>query len=231
MKKTNIFLVEDDESFGAVLQSYLEMNDYSVTWLREGSQALELFNANAYDICVLDIMLPQTDGFEVARHIKNLQPEMPMIFLTARALKKDVLYGYDLGADDYITKPFDSDVLLCKLRAILQRRRNPPDEKARVIIGRYTYEPDRRILKKADSSRKLSPKEGHLLQLLAAHENTVVDRHKALNQIWGQDDYFSGRSMDVYITRLRKYLKEDESVSIENVHGSGYVLRIEGGHK
>jgi DNA-binding response OmpR family regulator len=227
MKKVNIFLVEDDESFGSVLQSYLEMNDYQVVWQKDGHQALREFTPHTYQLCVLDIMLPKMDGFALAREIKSLQPDIPLVFLTAKTLKKDVLQGYNLGADDYITKPFDSDVLLCKIQAILNRRAGASQRNEPVTIGSYQYDPVRRILQKGDVKRKLSPKEGHLLQLLAAHINNILDREKALRQVWGQNDYFTGRSMDVYITRLRKYLKDDASISIENVHGSGFVLRID----
>lgn len=227
MEKVNIFLVEDDESFGSVLQSYLEMNDYRVVWEKDGHQALREFTPHTYHLCVLDIMLPKMDGFALAREIKALQPDIPLVFLTAKTLKKDVLQGYNLGADDYITKPFDSDVLLCKIQAILNRQSGISQRNEPVPIGSYQYDPVRRILRKGDVRRKLSPKEGHLLQLLAAHSNDMLDREKALRQVWGQSDYFTGRSMDVYITRLRKYLRDDATISIENVHGSGFVLRID----
>jgi len=227
MKKASIFLVEDDESFGSVLQSYLEMNDYTVVWEKDGQQALRGFSPNTYNLCVVDIMLPKMDGFALAREIRSLQPDIPLVFLTARTMKKDILQGYSLGADDYITKPFDSDVLLCKIQAILNRGAGSAQDNEPVRIGAYQYDPVRRILSKGDTGRKLSPKEGHLLQLLAVYRNGMLDRGKALKQVWGQNDYFTGRSMDVYITRLRKYLKDDATVSIENVHGSGFVLRID----
>lgn len=237
-KKHRIFLVEDDESFGSVLKSYLEMNDYEVYLVRDGRQAMKEFAAGEYDMCILDIMLPHVDGFALAREVKAIQPSLPMIFLTAKTLKKDILQGYELGADDYVTKPFDSDVLLCKMRAILSRRGGNAAAGEQLKIGRYRYDPDQRILSDGDATdgevsdggtnRKLSPKEGHLLQMLAGHKNTVLSREHALKQIWGQDDYFAGRSMDVYITRLRKYLKDDPALSIENIHGSGYILKEEG---
>ena len=226
MKKNSIYLVEDDESFGSVLQSYLEMNHYTVFWVSDGERALREFTPERFDLCILDIMLPHLDGFSLAREIKTLQPGMPLIFLTAKTLKQDILQGYGLGADDYITKPFDSEVLLCKIRAILNRRVGDSDVSGPLDIGRYTLDQDQRVLKLGEEQRKLSPKEGQLLKLLAEHRNTVLNREKALKQVWGQDDYFTGRSMDVYITRLRKYLKDDPSISIENVHGSGYVLKI-----
>jgi DNA-binding response OmpR family regulator len=227
MKKHKVFLVEDDENFGSVLQSYLEMNDYSVLWVKDGAKAQQEYTVDDFDICILDVMLPNVDGFSLAREIKSIDSNVPMIFLTAKTLKKDILQGYELGADDYITKPFDSDVLLCKIRAILNRNTESDEPEQEYKLGRYLYDAQRRVLSIADHKRKLSPKEGDLLKLFIEHKGRVLNREKALKLIWGQDDYFTGRSMDVYITRLRKYLKDDPAISIENVHGSGYVLRLE----
>jgi DNA-binding response OmpR family regulator len=227
MDKPKVFLVEDDENFGSVLQSYLEMNDYMVHWTKDGAIASKDFKKDTFDICILDIMLPNVDGFSVAKDIRSMDTEVPMIFLTAKTLKKDVLHGYELGADDYITKPFDSDVLLCKIRAILNRKSGITEQSEEYKIGLFTYDPGQRILKHKDHQRRLSPKEGELLRIFIEHKGSVLNREKALMQIWGQDDYFTGRSMDVYITRLRKYLKDDPSIIIENVHGSGYILREE----
>ena len=227
MNKHKIYLVEDDENFGSVLQSYLEMNDYVVRWIKDGAKAQNEFTANEFDICILDIMLPNVDGFTVAKEIRTVDPLVPMIFLTAKTLKKDILHGYELGADDYITKPFDSDVLLCKIKAILNRNTEEYGTIREYKLGQYIYDSQRRILKYKDQKRKLSPKEGDLLKLFADHKNEVLNREKALKLIWGQDDYFTGRSMDVYITRLRKYLKEDPAITIENVHGSGFFFRVE----
>lgn len=227
MNHSSIFLVEDDANFGSVLKSYLEMNDFVVCWVQDGNDAFAEFKEGQYDLCVLDIMLPNKDGFSIAREIKTQDPSMPLIFLTAKTLKQDVLRGYEMGADDYVTKPFDSDVLLCKIRAILNRKKSETFALNEIKVGAYRFHTDRRILKIGDHQRKLSPKEGELLKLFLEHINQVLDRDKALNSIWGQDDYFTARSMDVYITRLRKYLKQDPSIAIENVHGSGYILRVE----
>jgi len=227
MNKPKVYLVEDDENFGSVLQSYLEMNNYIVQWVQDGAKAKQEFVVNTYDICIVDIMLPNVDGFDVAREIKSLDSSLPVIFLTAKTLKKDVLHGFELGADDYITKPFDSDVLLCKIRAILNRNSEEKEAEQVYALGIFTYDPQRRILKHKNHNRKLSPKEGDLMKLFIEHKNVVLNREKALKLIWGQDDYFTGRSMDVYVTRLRKYLKDDPSVMIENVHGSGYVMQVE----
>ncbi|MDA3954586.1 MAG: response regulator transcription factor [Bacteroidales bacterium] len=224
--KHHIFLVEDDENFGSVLKSYLEMNNFNVTWFKDGADAIANFTTQKFDFCILDIMLPNVDGFTVAKKIKQLNPEIPTIFLTAKTLKDDVLQGYKIGADDYITKPFDSEVLLYKIKAIIKRNSEPTDDSHNFSIGKYRFNSELRTLRIKDNSVKLSPKESELLQMLCLHENKILDRDKALNKIWGEDGYFTARSMDVYITKLRKYLKNDPSIEIENIHGSGFILKI-----
>jgi DNA-binding response OmpR family regulator len=224
--KHNIFLVEDDENFGSVLKSYLEMNGFNVSWIKDGANAIEKFNSQKFDFCILDIMLPNIDGFAIAKKIKQLNPEIPTIFLTAKTLKKDVLEGYKIGADDYVTKPFDSEVLLCKIKAIIKRNSEPIDNSHNFTIGKYTFDSELRILSIKDDSVKLSPKENELLKMLCLHENKILNRDKALNKIWGEDGYFTARSMDVYITKLRKYLKNDPNIEIENVPGSGFIFKI-----
>ncbi|MDA3865668.1 MAG: response regulator transcription factor [Salinivirgaceae bacterium] len=225
MKIYKIFLVEDDINFGTVLRSYLEMNKYSVTWVDDGQYASEHFREQNYDICILDVMLPNVDGFTIARNIRKINPHIPFIFLTAKSLKEDILEGFKIGADDYITKPFDSEVLLYKIKAILRRKSIDQDDTRMLEIGKYTYNTAQRVLNHGDKQQKLSPKEGALLQLFANNMNKVVNRELALREIWGESTYFTTRSMDVYITKLRKYLKDDPMLHIENVHGSGYVLR------
>ena len=222
----NIFLVEDDENFGSVLKSYLEMNDFKVTWIKDGAQAIHNFLQQKYDICILDIMLPNVDGFNIAKKIKELNSEIPTIFLTAKTLKEDILEGFKIGADDYITKPFDSEVLLYKIKAIIKRNQTSDPDSNLFNIGKYKFDSELRILSFNDDSVKLSPKEGELLKMLCLHENKILDRDKALNKIWGEDGYFTARSMDVYITKLRKYLCNDQSIEIENIHGSGFILKI-----
>ncbi len=222
--KHNIFLVEDDENFGSVLKLYLEMNDFNVSWFKDGVDAIANFNSQKFDFCILDIMLPNADGFTVAKKIKSINAEIPTIFLTAKTLKEDVLEGYKIGADDYVTKPFDSEVLLYKIKAILKRNSNQIEDSASFIIGKYSFNAELRILSIADDTVKLSPKESELLKMLCMHENKILDRDKALNKIWGEDGYFTARSMDVYITKLRKYLKEDTAVELINVHGVGFKL-------
>ena len=225
-KQQKIFLVEDDLSFGSVLKSYLELNDFSVEWVDDGKYAMERFRKASYDICILDIMLPNVDGFTIAEEIRKINGKVPIVFLTAKKLKEDQLKGYGAGADDYITKPFDTDILLCKIKAILTRNEMSLPEKDVYEIGRFIFNSKLRILTIADKEIKMSPKEGQLLEMLAQNPNGLISREVALKKIWGSDDYFTARSMDVYITKLRKYLSDDPSLNIKNIHGSGFQLTI-----
>lgn len=226
MRNSSIFLVEDDVNFGSVLKSYLEMNDFTVTWVKDGAKAFDIFSQFTFDICILDIMLPNLDGFSIARQIKQRDKEIPVIFLTAKTLKDDILEGFKIGADDYITKPFDSEVLLYKIKAILKRNKAESDYETMFDIGSYLFDSTLRTLTLKNKIEKLSPKEGELLKLLCQNKNKMLDRDKALRQIWGNDGYFTARSMDVYITKLRKYLINDPAIEIENIHGTGFILRI-----
>jgi len=226
-EKLKIFLVEDDQNFGAVLKVYLEMHDYKVNWVDDGKNALPIFRESKYDICILDVMLPNVDGFTIGKEIKLLNPSIPMIFLTAKTLKKDELEGYRIGADDYIKKPFDSEILLYKIKAILKReglKNEGSGEEMVYSIGKYSFDYKYRTLISNESERKLSPKEADLLKLLCQNKNNILPRDEALKSIWGDDNYFTTRSMDVYITKLRKYLKDDPSIELINVHGSGFRL-------
>jgi two-component system, OmpR family, response regulator len=225
-KEVKIFLVEDDLSFGSVLKSYLEINDYSVDWVDDGKYAVEHFRKGLFNICILDIMLPHVDGFTIAREIRQINSEVPIIFLTAKKLKEDVLKGYGVGGDDYITKPFDTDILLAKINAILSRRDHQSGSKDIYEIGKYTFNPKLRTLAYENDEKKLSPKEAQLLELLAVNPNALISREMALKKIWGSDDYFTARSMDVYITKLRKFLSEDPSLVIKNIHGAGFQLVV-----
>jgi DNA-binding response OmpR family regulator len=229
MKKNNIFLVEDDLNFGSVMKSYLEMNDFEVNWINDGKNAVAAFNKGSYDLCILDVMLPHVDGFTIGTEIKKNKPGVPIIFLTAKTLKEDMIKGFNVGADDYVTKPFDSDVLIYKIKAILKRNQagNEEAEIDEIIpIGKFNFEYKTRNLSCADAPDvKLSPKEGQLLLYLAQNKNKVLDRNFALEKIWGEQGYFTARSMDVYITKLRKYLKSDPNLEIVNIHGSGYILK------
>ncbi len=225
-KNARIFLVEDDLSFGSVLKSYLEINDYDVDLVDDGKLAVDVFRRGVYDLCILDVMLPHVDGFTIASEIRTMNSVIPIIFLTAKKLKEDLLHGYGVGADDYITKPFDTDILLCKIRAIISRRDTQDGSKDIYEIGKYIYNSKLRTLTIAGQERQLSPKEGQLLEMLALSSNALVSREAALKKIWGADDYFTARSMDVYVTKLRKYLGDDPQIVLKNIHGSGFQLLV-----
>lgn len=223
----HIFLVEDDLSFGAVLKSYLEISNYRVTWIDNGRNALDRFRSGKYNLCLLDVMLPQVDGFTIGRDIKKISPGMPVIFLTAKTLKEDILRGYDAGADDYITKPFDTEVLLCKITAVLKRQGNDFNREPEALeVGSYHFNVRLRQLERGDFIQKLSPREADLLKILCLNKNRLLPRETALKAIWGNNGYFTARSMDVFITRLRKYLSGDPAVEIKNLHGTGFILEI-----
>lgn len=225
-KKMKILLVEDDPNFGSVLKNYLELNDYEVKLATDGFAGYEQFVSGKYDICILDVMMPKKDGFTLAKEIREKDEHVPLIFLTAKTMKDDMLSGFRVGADDYITKPFDSEVLLYKLKAILKRsgdKQNDPTQKE-FKVGKYHFNFDHRTIILNGVSQKLSPKEADLLRLLCIYKNELLPRQKALKEIWGDDNYFNARSMDVFITKLRKYLKEDDSLDIINIHGRGFRL-------
>ena len=226
-RKKRVFLVEDDQNFGAVMKSYLEINSYFVNWIQDGNNALNEYKKDDYDLCILDVMLPNIDGFSIASSIRKLDSKTPIVFLTAKSMKSDIIKGFNLGADDYITKPFDSDVLLLKIKAILRRENRIAENIDKIInIGNYTFDYKQRIIKLKNNSFKLSPKESELLFLLCENKNKVLNRDEALIKIWKDNNYFTTRSMDVFITKLRKYLKEDSNIEISNIHGSGFILKI-----
>lgn len=225
--KPHIFLVEDDLSFGAVLKSYLEINDFEVEWVDDGKSAMNQFNKSSFDICILDVMLPNIDGFTIGTEIRKVNTDVPILFLTAKNLREDVLKGYRIGADDYITKPFDTEVLIFKLRAILKRQAGTqPRDTDFYTIGSYLFDYRLRTIEHEGSKHKLSPKETELLKMLCDNRNELLPRETALKKIWGDDGYFTARSMDVYLTKLRKLFTEDPSVEIRNIHGSGFMLEI-----
>ena len=224
-KSNHIFLVEDDLSFGAVLKSYLEIHEYEVTWVDDGKYAVDKFKSGNYQICILDVMLPNVDGFTIGSQIRQLNKVIPMVFLTAKTLKEDILKGYNVGADDYITKPFDTEVLLCKIQAIIKRQPTHADNEQIIFtIGSYEFDSKIRSIIRKGVKQKLSPKEADLLKLLCQNKNELLSRETALRKIWGEDGYFTARSMDVFITKLRKYLKDDPNIEIKNIHGSGFLL-------
>ena len=228
-KKYKILLCEDDSNLGLVLKNFLELNDYDVILERDGRLGLGAFQREKFDLCLLDVMMPNVDGFTLAEEIRDIDPDVPLFFLSAKTLKEDILQGYRLGADDYITKPFDSDVLMHKIKAIIKR--NEEDHKItdniEFELGAYHFNPKLRELKIKETTQVLSPKENELLKMLAEYKNDLLTREKALKKIWGSDTYFNGRSMDVYIAKLRKYLKEDSTIEIVNIHGNGFRLVVQ----
>jgi two-component system, OmpR family, response regulator len=224
--KHKILLVEDDQNLGMVLKNYLELNDYDVTLERDGILGLAAFRREKYELCLLDVMMPNMDGFTLAEEIRDTDPDVPLFFLSAKTMKEDIINGYKLGADDYITKPFDSEVLLLKIKAILKRNEemNRVSDNLEFDLGKYHFNPKLRELTADGKTNTLSPKENELLKMLAEFKNDLLPREQALKRIWGSDTYFNGRSMDVYIAKLRKYLKEDTSIEIVNIHGNGFRL-------
>lgn len=225
-KKNKILLCEDDANLGMVLKNYLELNEYEVTLERDGRLGLAAFQREKFDICLLDVMMPNMDGFTLAEEIRDVDPDIPLFFLSAKTMKDDIIQGYKLGADDYITKPFDSEVLLLKIKAILKRNEedNRISDNIEFDLGKYHFNPKLRELKHDGMTQTLSPKENELLKMLAEHKNDLLPRERALKKIWGSDTYFNGRSMDVYIAKLRKYLKDDTNIEIVNIHGNGFRL-------
>jgi DNA-binding response OmpR family regulator len=226
--KSKILLCEDDTNLGMVLKNYLELNDYDVTLERDGRLGLAAFQREKYDICLLDVMMPNMDGFTLAEEIRDINPDVPLFFLSAKTMKDDIIQGYKLGADDYITKPFDSEVLLHKIKAIIKRNEEDHREEINAVydLGKYHFNPRLRELTVEGKTSTLSPKENELLKMLADYKNDLLPRESALKKIWGSDTYFNGRSMDVYIAKLRKYLKEDEKLEIVNIHGNGFRLVV-----
>lgn len=231
-----ILLVEDDQNFGDVLRSYLEMHDYAVTLATDGVQGIEAFKKSPYDLCIFDVMMPKKDGFTLAKEVRERNQEVPIIFLTAKTMKEDILHGFKLGADDYIPKPFNSEELLYRIQAILKRstkQPDPKDDQKEFIFGEYHFNYPLRILtyngttdQQDENQWKLSPKEAELLRLFCKYLNDVMPRSEALTKIWNEDNYFTARSMDVFVTKLRKYLSKDPNIEIANIHGNGFRLLI-----
>ena len=228
-QKTKLLLAEDDENLGLLLREYLVAKGYDATLFPDGETAYRGFTKGRYDICILDIMMPQKDGFTLAKDIRIVNPDIPIIFLTAKNLKEDVIEGFKLGADDYITKPFSMEELIFRIEAILRRTSQESQLSLQQIftLGRYTLDTHKQTLTDRDNVVKLTTKEVDLLKLLCQNANKILERNYALKAIWIDDNYFNARSMDVYITKLRKHLKDDPSIEIINVHGKGYKLIIE----
>ena len=225
-QKTKLLLAEDDENLGMLLKEYLVAKGYDATLFPDGEAAYKGFMRDHYDICILDIMMPKKDGFTLAKDIRIVNPDVPVIFLTAKNMKEDVLEGFKLGADDYITKPFSMEELIMRIEAVLRRtsQENLSNSQPVFTLGRYTFDTRKQTLAEGDEVVKLTTKEADLLKLLCQNTNKVLERNFALKSIWIDDNYFNARSMDVYITKLRKHLKDEPSVEIINVHGKGYKL-------
>ena len=226
-KNLHILLCEDEESLGMLVREYLEAKGYNAELFLDGEAGYRAFMKKKYDMCLLDVMMPKMDGFALAKEIRLVNSEVPIIFLTAKNLKEDILEGFKLGADDYLTKPFSMDELVFRMEAILRRVKGK-SKKAQTVfqLGKYTFDSQRQLLTIGDDNTKLTTKESELLALLCAHANQVLERELALKTIWIDDNYFNARSMDVYITKLRKHLKSDPKIEINNVHGKGYRLIV-----
>jgi DNA-binding response OmpR family regulator len=223
-----ILLAEDDFDFANVLRQYLELYHYEVIWAEDGEMALDLFKNQHFDICVFDVMMPKLDGFSLAEKIIRINPEIPFIFLTAKKLKEDKIIGLKLGADDYIVKPFEAEELILRLQNILKRSRQKDlsMQTAEIQIGLYLFDTQRLTLKLNDNNQQLTEKEAALIQYFYAHKNELLKREQILKAVWGNDDFFSGRSMDVYISKIRKYFREDATISIESIRNIGIEFKI-----
>lgn len=223
-KKHKILLAEDDSNLGVLLCEYLQAKDYSADLAHDGEEAYNMFISDKYDLCIFDVMMPKKDGFTLAKEVRMANVEVPIIFLTARNVKEDILQGFKIGADDYLTKPFSMEELTMRIEAILRRTSGESPVLDTYKLGRFKFDTQKQQLIDGESVIKLTTKESELLKLLCSNANKVLERNVALKTIWVDDNYFNARSMDVYITKLRKHLKDDPSVEIINVHGKGYKL-------
>lgn len=224
-EKTRILLCEDDENLGMLLREYLQAKGFSADLYPDGDAGYRAFVKGNYDLCVLDVMMPEKDGFQVAQEIRNVNANVPIIFLSARAMKEDIFSGFKIGADDYITKPFSMEELVFRIEAILRRVKGKREKDVTSYkIGNFTFDTQKQTLVIGDKTTKLTTKESELLSLLCSHSNEILERNYALKTIWIDDNYFNARSMDVYITKLRKHLREDPQIEIINIHGKGYKL-------
>lgn len=227
--KRSVLLLEDDQNLGMILQEHLEMNGFTVRLCANGEDGLKAYRAGAFDLCLVDVMMPRKDGFSFARELRQHDTALPLIFLTARAMKEDRIEGFTIGADDYVTKPFSMEELLLRIQAILKRSGKGPKAaplRDTFSIGTYTFHYPTRVLERQGKRRKLTTREADLLRLLCANVNATLDRSAALTELWGEDSHFNSRSMDVFVSRLRKYLKDDRAVEILNVHGQGVKLVV-----
>lgn len=224
-EKINILLAEDDDNLGLLLNSFIKAKGFEVDLARNGKEALQKYNEGNYHFLILDVMMPELDGFSVAKEVRNIDKKVPILFLTAKTMKEDKLEGFSIGADDYLTKPFSMEELVARINAILKRSEvNNSPLQTEYQVGKFTFDPEKRTITLDGKEERLTTKENHLLKLLTKNKNEVLDRQAALRAIWGDDNYFNGRSMDVYIAKLRKILRQDESIEIMNVHGRGFKL-------
>ncbi|MBP8033915.1 MAG: response regulator transcription factor [Bacteroidia bacterium] len=226
--KINILLAEDDLNLGVLLVDYLETEGFAVKLCKDGEIALKAFQNQIFDICLLDVMMPNMDGFTLAKEIKLKDKNIPIIFITAKSLKEDKLIGYDIGADDYITKPFDEEELLWKIKAVIRRVPESKNEiKQEVIsIGKYEFDFNNQSLTISGKTQRITEKESDILNYLSQHRNHIIKREAMLKELWGENDYFLGRSLDVFISKMRRYLKEDSTITIENVFGVGFIFNV-----
>lgn len=227
--KTKILLVEDDESLGPLLLEYLEAKGFETKLANDGKKGADMFFKGSFDLLLLDVMMPVKDGLTLAKEIRVVDKNVPIIFLTAKSMKEDTIEGFNAGADDYITKPFSMEELLARVTAVLRRTnkvRSTESEEVNFKVGDYQFNSEKQVLQHGGIEQKLTTKESQLLRLLCVHKNDVLDRNFALKTIWHDDNYFNGRSMDVYIAKLRKYLKDDSKVEIINIHGKGFKLLV-----
>lgn len=228
--QVKILLAEDDPNLGFILSDFLELKGHSVVWTKDGMEAFEAFRPDKFDLCIFDIMMPRLDGFSLAQKIRNIDPEIPFIFLTAKTMKEDRIKGLKLGADDYITKPFSTEELGLRVTNLMKRYRkgttSMDESDCTYELGAYLFDATNQILSYKGEEKRLTKKESEVFKVLCCHKGQLVKRDFVLKQVWGDDDYFMGRSMDVYIAKLRKYLSKDPSVSITNVHGSGFLLDL-----
>ncbi len=227
--KKRILIAEDDANFGMMLKIFLEMNGFAITLCPDGERAAQAFRQSDFDLCILDVMMPNMDGFSVAETITGSRKDTPFVFLTAKGLKEDQIKGYQTGASDYLVKPFDPEILLLKVNVLLRNNGSPVPAETTYPIGSFAFDFERRTLALHGTEQRLSPKEAELLQLLCERRNEVLRHEEALLKIWQNDDYFTKQSMNVFITKLRKYLSVDPEylIEIENLHGKGFILKIE----
>ena len=227
-ERLKILIAEDDLNLGILLVDYLETEGFDVKLCKDGELALKAFQGSQFNLCLLDVMMPQMDGFSLAKEIRKINKKIPILFITAKSLREDKLKGYDLGADDYITKPFDEEELLWKIKAIIRRiPENHVESKIEIItIGKYTFDYTNQSLTIGNKTKRITEKESEILNYLSNHRNMLIKREEMLKDLWGENDYFLGRSLDVFITKIRKYLKEDSNLNIENVFGVGFILNV-----